>query len=128
MKIAFFSDIHANLPALSAAFARAERLGATKFVAAGDIIGGGPHPLEVTRFLIERNVQAVRGNIERKIAGKAAPLRKKYSRDKKGNLLWTAAQLQKPEMDWIRARTCPRAMGRERWNKRMGWKLSGRKQ
>ena len=104
MRIAFFSDIHANMPALSAAFARAERLGVSKHVIAGDIIGGGPHPLEVTRFLMEKNVQSIRGNIERKVTGRAGkPVKKNFSSDKKGNLLWTAAQLGSAEMEWLRA-------------------------
>ena len=67
MKVAFLSDIHANFPALCAALAAAERAHAETIVVAGDMVGGGPHPVEVVRLLAQRRVPAIAGNLEREL-------------------------------------------------------------
>ena len=46
MRIAFFADIHANLPAFEAALADAQARGATHLICLGDIVGYGPQPEE----------------------------------------------------------------------------------
>lgn len=46
MRIAFFADIHANLPAFEAALADARAHGATHLICLGDIVGYGPQPVE----------------------------------------------------------------------------------
>jgi putative phosphoesterase len=103
MRIAFFSDIHSNLPAIRTAFERASAMGAEKFFSCGDMIGGGPSPAETIRFLNEKGITAIRGNIERKIAAKAgkATGKKKFPDGKKGNLAWTASRLGQEEMQWL---------------------------
>jgi diadenosine tetraphosphatase ApaH/serine/threonine PP2A family protein phosphatase len=63
--IAFFGDIHANLPAFEACLSDAEDHGATRFVFLGDYVGYGAHPVEVLEQvmgLVERGSVAVRGN------------------------------------------------------------------
>ncbi|MBK8769306.1 MAG: metallophosphoesterase family protein [Rhizobiales bacterium] len=65
MKLAFLSDIHANLPALEACLAGAEALGAERFVFLGDFVGYGPDPEAVVRRvrpLVEAGAIAVLGN------------------------------------------------------------------
>jgi len=104
MKIAFISDIHANFPALCAAIAAAEKMGADEIIVAGDMIGGGPHPVEVVRALSGRSCRAVAGNIERKVlAMEGHPKKKKHSRNdaKKANLAWTASRLGPDEIGWL---------------------------
>ena len=61
MLIAFISDIHANFTALVAAIARAHRSGAERILMAGDVVGGGPHPVEVIRLLKSEGIAGVRG-------------------------------------------------------------------
>ena len=46
MRIAFFADIHANLPAFEAALADARSRGATHLICLGDLVGYGPQPAE----------------------------------------------------------------------------------
>ncbi len=46
MRVAFFSDIHGNLPALEAALADARAHHATHLICLGDIVGYGPQPVE----------------------------------------------------------------------------------
>ena len=67
MRVAFLSDIHANFPALCRALEWAQRNRADRVVCAGDIVGHGPHPTEVIRLLVEQNVEAILGNVDRKV-------------------------------------------------------------
>lgn len=106
MRVAFLADVHANFPALCAALAAAERLGATAAVVAGDLVGSGPHPVEVVRLLMQRGVRAVRGNVERKVlalTGGGRKLSRLLDRPKAGHLAWTAMQLGPAEREWLAA-------------------------
>jgi predicted phosphodiesterase len=67
MKIAVLADIHANFPALCAAVRNAENRRTHRFIVAGDLIGRGPNPVEVIRFLKERSYPAITGNMERRL-------------------------------------------------------------
>jgi predicted phosphodiesterase len=104
MKAAFLSDIHANLPALTAALAAARRLGAERVVAAGDAIGGGPHPTECIDLLRARKIPCLRGNVENKLlalAHDAAALKKARDKKKSAALAWTVDQLRPKDLAWI---------------------------
>lgn len=108
MRIALFSDIHANLPALRTALDEAERLGAERVVVAGDLVGDGPHPAEVVRCLREREIPAIRGNVDRAVL-ELGHKRKRLERrlgsknPQKRNRAWTALQLGDPEREWLGA-------------------------
>jgi putative phosphoesterase len=95
MKVAFLSDIHANFPALSAALTRIERLQVDTIIAAGDIIGRGPHPVEVIRSLKTQKIRAIRGNIENRLVELRSEPKElaKFLKKKKSKLAWTAQQL-----------------------------------
>jgi len=90
VKVLFLSDVHANFPALWRALEAARRRGAERVVCAGDLIGFGPHPVEVLRLLRERGVLCIRGNMERKVLGLLAEsprrLRKLLSKKNLGPL------------------------------------------
>lgn len=53
-RIAVVTDVHANLPALEAALAEIDRLGADEVYHTGDAIGIGPFPAEVLDRLLAR--------------------------------------------------------------------------
>ena len=53
-RIAVFTDVHANLPALDAALAEIDRLGADAIYHTGDAIGIGPFPAECVERLLSR--------------------------------------------------------------------------
>ena len=62
-RIAVITDVHANLPALDAAFAEIDRLGADAIYHTGDVIGIGPYPAEcVDRLLARQATQLLMGN------------------------------------------------------------------
>lgn len=105
MKVLFLSDIHANFPALWRALEAARRRGAERVVCAGDLVGFGPHPVEVLRLLEERKVQCIRGNVERKLLpllGESPQrLRKLLLEKAMGPLAWTALQLGERERRFL---------------------------
>ncbi|MDV0443614.1 CHAD domain-containing protein [Methanorbis rubei] len=78
--IAFFADIHANLPALSAIIADAKSRGCETFIYAGDVIGFGPFPEQTMRTLASANANGVCGNAEEAIllAGKVKECPKEF--------------------------------------------------
>jgi predicted phosphodiesterase len=62
-RIAVFTDVHANLPALDAALAEIDRLGADAIYHTGDAIGIGPFPAEcVDRLLSRPSMHLLMGN------------------------------------------------------------------
>lgn len=104
MKVAFIADVHANFPALCTALDVAVRAGAGTVVAAGDLVGSGPHPVEVVRLLMQRGVRAIGGNVERKVlelidSGKK--LKYRLERKRSGHLAWAALQLGEAERAWL---------------------------
>lgn len=65
MKLAILSDIHANLEALTACLAHAQRQGCDEFVFLGDLVGYGADPhacLDIVRRHAEIGAIVVRGN------------------------------------------------------------------
>lgn len=64
MKIAIFSDIHANLPAFTAALQDSKKHNCERIYHAGDLISIGPYPAEVVELAESENVQCVLGNHE----------------------------------------------------------------
>lgn len=110
MIVAFLSDVHANLPALRAALDVAERYGAERLVLAGDVVGDGPHPAEVIELLQAKQVEAIRGNVDRKVLRAARRKQKKSESGKaakesgqRQNRTWTAAQLSADHLSWLKS-------------------------
>ncbi len=105
MRVLFLSDVHANFPALWRALEAARRRLADRVVCAGDLVGFGPHPVEVLRLLRERDVLCVRGNVERKVLGLLSEsprrLRKLLPKKNLGPLAWTALQLGEEERRFL---------------------------
>jgi putative phosphoesterase len=110
MKIAFLSDVHANLPAVEAALAVAARVGAEGVVVAGDLVGEGPHPVEVIAAVRERGALCIRGNVDGQVlelalGGKKLKKMERGGKRQKRNRAWTALRLREaPEsLEWLAA-------------------------
>ncbi len=96
MLIACLSDIHGNLPALSAAVADAEKKGTDAFYCAGDVTGYGPFPSDVCAFLRTREITTILGNYDVKVlevARDPARFKKKMKPFKWKVLNWTVKHL-----------------------------------
>ena len=69
MKIALFSDVHANLPALEAVLGDLDLRDDIEAVYhLGDLVGYAPWPNEVAGLIRERGVQGVGGNYDSTVA------------------------------------------------------------
>jgi predicted phosphodiesterase len=64
MKIALFSDIHANLPALEAFFASVERVRPDAIYCLGDLVGYNIWPNEVINAIRGRGIPTIAGNYD----------------------------------------------------------------
>lgn len=67
MKIALFSDIHANLPALDAVLADMDSRRPDAVYCLGDLVGYCTWPNEVTARIRERNIPTIAGNYDQGI-------------------------------------------------------------
>lgn len=100
VKLALFSDLHANLPALDACLAHAAKEGADKIAILGDIVGYGPHPAAVVercRQLEQEGATVLRGNHDVSITP---------SPDASANwgsltTSWTFDQLNQDQQNWL---------------------------
>jgi putative phosphoesterase len=61
---AVITDLHGNLPALEAALARIDELGAGDVYCGGDLIGYGPHPNEVCARIADGAIPTIYGNYD----------------------------------------------------------------
>src|SRR4051812_9023343 len=68
MRIAVFTDVHANLPALEAVLDRIAQLRVDATFCGGDLVGYGPHPDEVCTVIQERGIPTIYGNYDFAIA------------------------------------------------------------
>lgn len=104
MRVVFLSDIHANFPALCRAIEWAQRHRADRVICAGDIVGHGPHPTEVVRLLVERDVEAILGNVDRKVLAlldNPKKLRKRLEKRAHAPAAWAALALGDAERAWL---------------------------
>lgn len=100
MKLALFSDLHANLPAFDACLDHARAQGATAIAILGDLVGYGPHPSEVVercRALQQQGATVLRGNHDLRPEAPApgATTWADLSAD------WTFSQLDAQQRDWL---------------------------
>lgn len=64
MRLAVFSDVHGNLPALQAVLDDVRRKRPDWVVCAGDLVGYGPFPNEVIELIREERILTVTGNYD----------------------------------------------------------------
>lgn len=99
MRYAILGDIHANLTALEAVLAEAQRLGVDQIVSVGDVVGYGAAAREVLDILRERNIPAVKGNHDAAVVGELDttyfnPLAKEA-------VEWTRGQLTERDLEYL---------------------------
>jgi putative phosphoesterase len=63
-RVAIVTDVHANLPALEAVFARIDELKIEQVYCGGDLVGYGPSPNEVCDLVVERRIPTIYGNYD----------------------------------------------------------------
>jgi len=100
MKFAIFGDIHANLEALEAVLADAERNECTDYVCLGDIVGYNANPHECCQIVRDLECPVVKGNhdeqasIQEDLHG--------YNPLAEEALAWTRNQITNDDKEWLR--------------------------
>ena len=102
MKIAFISDLHANLVALEAVLADIGSVGVDEIICLGDIASLGPQPCEVTDRIRGLGCAAIQGNHD--------PLTEEFSVLRELGM-WTEQQLS--QSDKLFLRTLPSTLDRQ---------------
>jgi len=62
MRLAIISDIHGNISALKATFAKLSEHGYDRIICLGDVVGYGATPEDCIDFLAERGIETICGN------------------------------------------------------------------
>ena len=100
MRILVLADLHANLAALEAATAD----GFDRLICLGDLVGYGPFPNEVIRFIRERAFVAIRGNHDNALGldvdCRCSPANKALA---EATLAYHRTLLSSEDLDWLRA-------------------------
>jgi diadenosine tetraphosphatase ApaH/serine/threonine PP2A family protein phosphatase len=100
MRTAILTDVHANIEALTACIAAAERERVGRFVCLGDTVGYGANPNEACDLIRKKCDVAVLGNHDAAVAGRMDY--SYYYAAAREVLDWTALQLSKENMQWLR--------------------------
>lgn len=95
MRIAIFTDVHANLPALKAVLSEIQAKGYDEMVHLGDVISIGPFPRECLEILLSmESIQLIMGNHDEYFVNGLPDPRPDWLSDGEIELqLWTHAQL-----------------------------------
>lgn len=102
--LAFISDIHSNIEALSVCLQEIDRLGADRIVCLGDVIGYGPQPRDALRTVMARAEFSLLGNHEHGAMFYASD----FNPRARAAIDWTRDQLSR--------RDCPRDENMKFWN------------
>lgn len=103
MKLALFSDLHANLQALEACLAHAEAQQVHQHVYLGDLVGYGGNPTEVLDLVMEqaeRGAIVVQGNHDAMAVSPPATVQQQGE----ATAAWTHAQLEMHHHTFLRTR------------------------
>ena len=100
MRTAILTDIHANLEALTACISAAEAQKVDRFVCLGDTVGYGADPNAACDLVRAKCDFAVLGNHDAAVAGRMDY--SYYYAAAREVLDWTALQLSKENMQWLR--------------------------
>jgi len=101
VRIALLTDVHANLEALLACLAHADRAGAARCVFLGDLVGYGADPaavLGVVSGLVSRGGAAVLGNHDQATLEGPSP---RMNPDARAAIAWTRARLGPAELGFL---------------------------
>lgn len=100
MRVAILSDVHANLPALTACLIAAAGENVNRIVLLGDLVGYGAEPnavVDIARDLIGQGALAIKGNHDAAIGDDRTGL----NADADDVIAWTRGRLTKDQSDFL---------------------------
>jgi predicted phosphodiesterase len=107
-RLALFSDVHGNLPALDAVLGDIESSGIARAYCLGDLVGYGPDPSGVVRRMRALAVPTVRGNYDDGVGHRRGQCGCFYAtdqarRDGAESYAFTDAALDEDDHEWLAA-------------------------
>jgi predicted phosphodiesterase len=99
MKYAVIADIHANLPALQAVLADADRERCERVVCLGDVVGYGFQPAECVRLVRQAVSACVKGDHDKYVT--APHFADGFNPAALKALEWTRSQLSADDLTWL---------------------------
>ena len=109
-RIAIFSDIHANLPALEKVVADATAQNVNSFACLGDIVGYGPNPSECVSYMQELKCVCIKGNHDEYIQDNFDLAH--FNDQAKEALEWTRNSLSIGQKSWLASLPYTKRIGR----------------
>jgi predicted phosphodiesterase len=109
MRLAFFSDVHSNLPALEAVLADIKTQGVDEQYALGDLVGYGPWPNEVLDLIRAERIPTLLGNYDEGTGFDLAECGCAYTDPVEealgdASFGWTKAHTSNANKAWLRSR------------------------
>jgi predicted phosphodiesterase len=106
--LAFFSDVHGNLPGLRAVLADIDARPGVAALCLGDLVGYGPHPNDVVGLLHELHIPTLMGNYDRGIGLESGECGCVYVTDDQkaegaASLAWTTGAVTAATRDRLRS-------------------------
>lgn len=105
-RVALFSDIHGNLPALDAVLADIARSGVTEAYCLGDLVGYGPDPAGVVERMRASGIPTIKGNYDEGVGERRGDCGCYYATeqarvDGAASLAFTDAALDAADHEWL---------------------------
>ncbi len=100
-RIAFISDIHANLEALQAVMEDIKKQGADMTICLGDIVGYGPDPQACVDIIRENEIQTVMGNHDEYVTLLMDPRVDRLREEVRSSVEWTQSRLTMDSLTWL---------------------------
>ena len=105
-RIALFSDVHANLPALDAVLGDIEAAGISEVYCLGDLVGYGPHPTQVVVRLRDAGIPTIKGNYDEGVGERRGECGCYYATDQAkidgmASYRFTDETLDDTDHDWL---------------------------
>jgi len=107
LKIAFISDIHGNLAALTTVTNTLKSREVDLVVCLGDLVHYGPLPSEVISFIQSSEIECIQGNCDRAVARRRESTGEEYENPHWRNLAadflkWTSGRVSDRQRRWLR--------------------------
>jgi len=121
MKIAFISDIHANIFALKEVMKDIKSQNVDQTICLGDLVGYAPYPNEVINLIKEQNILTIQGNYDESTGEELMACGCDYETQKETenanrSLFWTQEEVSEENKKWLANLIKEKKLEIEGWN------------
>lgn len=101
MRLAFISDIHGNLEALSAVLKEIDAASVDGIYCLGDVVGYGANPAECLELVQKNCAKCILGNHDEYVSSFDDSGYRRLRDDVKKSIAWTQSQLKFEDLNWF---------------------------